>query len=84
MTKKQILVNIRPEFNSFSFFTELEVLEAMEEYANQELTAEREKSAKLVEALEKISELNLSYNGTPLIGGIDTLIKQSLTEYKKQ
>lgn len=50
----------------------------------QELTAEREKSKKLVEALEKISELNLSYNGTPLIGGIDTLIKQSLTEYKKQ
>jgi hypothetical protein len=68
--------------------------QAMEEYMIQEVTAEREKAAKLVRLLEEIDKS--FYMGPDIIEEeilqwyIDVMtvtkdeIKQSLTEYKKQ
>ena len=61
------------------------LLKSMEEYKEQELTAEREKSKKLVEATESL--LKFLEEKRPYVAGLGApinLIKQSLTEYKKQ
>ena len=88
MTKEQILVNITPDLNSFALFTKSKTLEAMEEYANQQVAAEREKAKKLVEALEGCISVIRELDGTSYVAytGAKVVIndyKQSLTEYKK-
>ena len=56
-----------------------DIFNAMQEYADQELAKERERAAKLVEALNKVHRylVNIGdFSCTPLI-------EQSLTEYEK-
>ena len=55
------------------------IIEAMEEYAQQELTKERERTGKLVEAL-KIGMDSLSYSH-PGQRSIIIMFKQTLNEY---
>lgn len=93
MTKEQILTKFKLDIAQDMWFFKLQksedekmvagVLNKIDEFFEQELSKERERSKKLVEALEEISLLNLSHNETPLDYAIDRKIKQSLTEYSK-
>jgi len=85
MTKERILCNkkwINPSGREMIIY-----MEAMEEYANQEVAKEREKAKKLVEALKHIKfgiDVAASQNANYVIETADIeLIKQSLTEYEK-
>lgn len=61
------------------------ILNVLDDVANQELTAEREKAAKLVEALEMVlSWLDTGAADTVIPINLYPKVKQSLTEYKKQ
>ena len=59
------------------------VCDLMDEWANQELTAEREKAAKLVNSLEMALQI-LEENQKERHPFSIRMIRQSLTEYKKQ
>ena len=64
-----------------------DIFNAMQEYADQELSKERERSDKLYKVLKHINfgiDLAASHNANYVIETADVnLIKQSLTEYKK-
>ena len=84
MTKEQILEN---HFGSEFYRLKEEgfdthVYNAMTEFSEQELTAEREKAAKLYDSLSAI--LTWSAHLPQLANEDIEAAKQSLTEYKKQ
>ena len=93
MTKEQILMSVPIDPTGTEHFTEKEAIQAMEEYAKQEVAKEREKAKKLMELLHEIDKS--LYIGDDLndivilkwyldvIGTIKDEIKKSLTEYKK-
>ena len=56
MTKEQILGKVMPDYTGELTFTRSEVLQAMDDFANQQLSAERERAGKMVEALKVIAE----------------------------
>ena len=93
MTKEQILykncVNYTGNEKELTFEEFLKELEhpdtvpfiiSMEEYKNQQLSAERERAGKLVEALKKTMRVIEDYEGELSIGYISA--KQTLNEYE--
>ena len=79
MTKEQILEKQKPNIEYPIYYHESNVLDAMEEYAQQQLSAERERAGKLVEALQKLAwhlDRLKQYD-------IVELIKQTLNDYEK-
>lgn len=97
MTKEQILEKsfnqlLKPKFGSIvGEFSEANtnngyewVYTAMEEYKTQELTAEREKAAKLWNDIDRVLRQTECCKEDYVIMSIRKILEQSLTEYKKQ
>jgi len=79
MTKEQILENIPIDTKNDVNHTTKEVLQAMEEYAQQQLSAERERAGKLVEALRKTMRVIEDYEGELSLGYISA--NQTINDY---
>ena len=56
MTKEQILMSVPIDPTGTEHFTEKEAIQAMEEYAKQEVAKEREKAKKLMELLKEYEQ----------------------------
>ena len=78
MTKSEILGKVTPDYTGEPTYTISEALQAMDDFAQQQVAKERDKAKKLVEALgSAISTLE----GLEMYNTCET-IKQSLTEYE--
>ncbi len=80
MTKEQILEKQKPNIEYPIYYHESNVLDAMEEYAQQQLSAERERAGKLVGAL-KSTILIFNKLGYPKTA---EFVKQTIAEYDTQ
>ena len=77
MTKEQILEKQKPNIEYPIYYHKSNVLDAMEEYAQQQLSAERERAGKLVDSLQKLAWHLDTLKAYHLVESI----KQTLNEY---
>ena len=80
MTKEQILEK-HAGGERMTFVYSSEALFAMEEYAQQQLSAERERAGKLVEALEQLKDNMPEWNPSAQKYDSQIIAQQTLNEY---